>query len=98
VADTVIAKLGLPLTLTDFDWVSISPLGNYVAVDYATSNRGRFEGVEVYDRNFNFLWQKPLGAGHSDLGSDPNGDEVLVMAYYDGETNSNFQKISAGRW
>lgn len=90
VADRVIAKLGLPLTLTDFDWISISPLGNYVVVDYATTNPGRFEGVEVYDRNFNFIWQKPLGAGHSDLGCDANGDEVLVMAYYDGETNSNF--------
>lgn len=88
-ADRVVAKLGLPATLTDFDWVSISPLGNYVVVDYATSNTGRFEGVEVYDRNLNFLWQKPLGAGHSDLGCDANGDEVLVMVYYDDETNSN---------
>lgn len=88
-ADSVVAKLGLPSTLTDFDWVSISPLGNYVVVDYATSNTGRFEGVEVYDRNLNFLWQKPLGAGHSDLGCDANGDEVLVMIYYDDETNSN---------
>ncbi|MDZ7341962.1 MAG: T9SS type A sorting domain-containing protein, partial [candidate division KSB1 bacterium] len=92
VANQIVAKLRLPGTLTDFDWVSISPLGNYVVVDYATSNTGRFEGVEVYDRNFNFLWQKPLGAGHSDLGIDANGDEVLVMAYYDDQTNSNFIK------
>ncbi len=92
VTDQVIAKLALPMTLTDFDWVSISPLGNYVVVDYATSNPGRFEGVEVYDRNLNFIWQKPLGAGHSDLGCDANGDEVLVMGYCDGETNSNFVK------
>ena len=90
--DSVISKLQLPLTLTDFDWVSISPLGNYVVVDYATNNVGRFEGVEVYDRNFQFIWQKPLGAGHSDLGIDANGNEVLVMDYYDSGTNSNFIK------
>ncbi len=90
--DSVISKIHLPLTLTDFDWVSISPLGNYVVVDYATNNAGRFEGVEVYDRNFQFIWQKPLGAGHSDLGIDANGNEVLVMAYYDSGTNSNFIK------
>jgi hypothetical protein len=91
-ADSVVSKLHLPLTLTDFDWVSISPLGNYVVVDYATNNIGRFEGVEVYDRNFQFIWQKPLGAGHSDLGIDENGNEVLVMDYYDSGTNSNFIK------
>ncbi len=91
-ADSIVAKLELPSTLTDFDWVSISPLGNYVVVDYATSNKGRFEGVEVYDRNLNFLWQKPLGAGHSDLGIDANSEEVLVIIYYDDETNNNIVK------
>ena len=90
--DSIISKLELPPTLTDFDWVSISPLGNYVVVDYATTNTGRFEGIEVYDRRMNFLWQKPLGAGHSDLTVDVDGNEVLVMDYYDSETNSTFIK------
>ena len=91
-ADSVISKLELPLTLSDFDWVSISPLGNYVVVDYATGNTGRFEGIEVYDKKLNFIWQKPLGAGHSDLGIDADGNEVLVMDYYDSGTNSDFVK------
>jgi hypothetical protein len=73
--------------LTGFDWVSISPLGNYVVVDYADEETGRYHGVEVYDRNFNFIWQKGLGAGHSDLGLDATGEEVLIMDVYDADAN-----------
>jgi len=80
----------LPLgAIADFDWVSVSPLGNHVVVDYADTEAGRFHGVEVYDREMRLLWQKPLGAGHSDLGLDARGDEVLVMAVYDPESNRN---------
>jgi hypothetical protein len=85
-------KLPLPPVLADFDWVSISPLGNYVVVDYATSDTGRYNGIEVYDRQLNFKWQKPLGAGHSDLGIDGSGNEVLVIDYYDGDVNKTFVK------
>ncbi len=81
-----IAGLALP-PLDDFDWVSISPLGNYVVVDYADTVSRRFHGVEVYRRDFTFLWQRGLGPGHSDLGLDENGDEVLVIGVYDPDTN-----------
>ncbi len=91
-ANSIIKKMPLPGSLADFDWVSISPLGNYVVVDYATSDSARYNGVEVYDRMFNFKWQRPLGAGHSDLGIDGNGDEVLVMDVYDGESNRTYLK------
>lgn len=87
-------------SMSGFDWVSISPMGNYVVVDYADEETGRYHGVEVYDRNFNFIWQKPLGAGHSDLGIDSNGDEILVMDIYDAEKNiTTFKKfrLSDGR-
>jgi hypothetical protein len=83
----IAATLDLPDSLGDFDWVSVSPSGEYIVVDYADTETGRFHGVEVYDRSFNPLWQKPLGAGHSDLGIDANGDEVLVMDVYDSESN-----------
>jgi len=59
-ANSIIKKMPLPGSLADFDWVSISPLGNYVVVDYATSDSARYNGVEVYDRMFNFKWQRPL--------------------------------------
>ncbi|MBL0174033.1 MAG: T9SS type A sorting domain-containing protein [Ignavibacteria bacterium] len=84
---TVTARMALPDTLQDFDWVSISPLGGRIVVDYANTNSGRFNGVEVYDRDFRLLWQKPLGYGHSDLAVDEDGAEQLVMGYYDDATN-----------
>ena len=88
-----IAQLLLPTNLSDFDWVSISPLGNYVVVDYATELTGPFQGVEVYDRGLtNRLWQKPLGSGHSDLGVDAHGDEVLVAGIYDADSNTTLLK------
>jgi hypothetical protein len=88
-----IGRLLLPTNLTDFDWVSISPLGNYVVIDYSTELTGPFEGVEVYDRWLtNRLWQKPLGSGHSDLGVDANGDEMLVMGLYDDQSNTTLLK------
>jgi len=79
-------------SLSGFDWVSVSPLGSYVVVDYADEITGRYHGVEVYDSNFTFKWQKPLGAGHSDLGIDNNGDEILVMDCYNADSNKTYIK------
>jgi len=90
--NTIISTLQLPVNTVDFDWVSISPLGNYVVVDYADYISGRYHGVEVYSRTFNFIWQKPLGPGHSDLGIDANGNEILVMDSYDSDSNKGFIK------
>ncbi len=89
-SNQIAGKLPLPKGLQVFDWVSISPRGSYVVVDYADDMRERFHGVEVYDRAFKFLWQKPLGPGHSDLAVDANGDEVLVMDVYDSGKNVTY--------
>jgi len=91
-SNLVSAKLALPAGLQAFDWVSISPKGTYVVVDYADGVSQRFHGLEVYDRALKFLWQKPLGAGHSDLAVDVNGEEVLVMDSYDPDLNQNLVK------
>lgn len=90
--NSIISTMNLPPNVEDVDWVSISPSGNYVVVDYADEISGRYHGVEVYTRNFNFLWQKPLGAGHSDLGTETNGDEILVMDIYNDDSNKVFFK------
>jgi len=90
--NSIISSMNLPSNLADFDWVSISPSGNYVVVDYADEVTGRYHGVEVYSRNLNFIWQKPLGAGHSDLGIDVNGDDILVMDIYNSDSNKVFFK------
>jgi len=88
VMDEVISAMPIPQdSIWGFDWVSVSRGGNYVVIDYADTETGRYHGVEVYDRMMNFIWQKPLGAGHSDLGTESNGDEILVMDLYDEETN-----------
>jgi len=92
VGDQIIAKESFPAAPEPFDWISISPDGNYVILDYADETIGRYHGVEVYDRNLNFLWQKPLGSGHSDIGVDANGDQVLIMGVYDSATNTNYLK------
>ncbi len=89
-ANRILGRIALPKPPISFDWVSVSPLGNYIVVDYADEETGRFHGVEVYDRNFKFLWQKPLGAGHSDLAVDEKGEEALVMDIYDPQSNSTF--------
>lgn len=89
--DAIIATMPLPSEqLIDFDWVSVSPLGNYVVVDYADEMTSRYHGIEVYDRNLNFLWQKPLGAGHSDFGLDAAGNEVLIMDVYKDDPNLTY--------
>jgi hypothetical protein len=87
--NSVISTTPLPDNFTNFDWVSISPLGNYVVIDYADDTIGRYHGVEVFDLEMNLLWQKPLGWGHSDLGVDANGDEVLIMDSYDPNENTS---------
>lgn len=86
----IIAQLNAGINTQDFDWLSISPLGNYVIVDYADTDTGRWHGVEVYDRNLNFLWQKPLGAGHTDYGIDSDSSEVLIMDVYDTDSNLTY--------
>ena len=88
--DNIVSKMALPADLSDFDWVTISPLGNYVIIDYASLDTGRYKGVEVYDRNMKFLWQKPLGFGHSDVGTDSKGNEILVLSYYDADSNESY--------
>lgn len=89
-SQAVVSTLPLNGNVSWIDWISISPLGNYVIVDYATDVNAPYNGVEVYDRNFNFLWRKPLGAGHSDYGLDANGAEVLIMDVYDPDSNVTY--------
>jgi hypothetical protein len=82
-----LGRLDVPTNLQAFDWISVSPLGKYVVVDYATDLDAPFNGVEVYDQAFHLRWRKPLGAGHSDMGVDADGSEVLVMDVYNNDTN-----------
>ncbi len=81
---TILSRRDMPGGVDFVDWVSISPNGTYVVVDYATSARG----IEVYPRDLSqLLWTRSLGTGHSDLTLDADGTEVLVMDVYDETIN-----------
>lgn len=57
-----------------FDWATITPSGNYIAVsDNATHS------VRLYDLEFNFLRSIGIKTEHADFAVDVNGDEVLVQ-------------------
>ncbi len=87
---TVLARLKPAIKVENFDWISVSPSGKFVVVDYADDTDERWHGLEVYDENFQLVWRKPLGAGHSDLAVDTDGSDVLVMDGYDAETNQTW--------
>jgi len=62
------------------DWASISPLGDYVVVNWSNSlsGTGRNRGVEIFDRGLNFIRQITPDAEHADMGLDASGNEVYV--------------------
>ena len=71
------------LGTTQPDWVSMSPSGDYVVVNWAQDEPGgtygtRNKGVEVFSRDGTFLRQLCPGGEHGDLGFSTAGDEVLV--------------------
>jgi hypothetical protein len=65
-----------------FDSLYISP-GNQVTITWLSSGSGRYQGIELFDTNMNFLRQLTKAGGQMDIGSDVNGDEILLW------TNSN---------
>lgn len=74
--DTIVSSLDLGTTAPD--WVSMSQSGTYVVIEWTTEGSGRSQGVEVFDRNLNFLRQIDIGYPHGDLGYDQSGNEVFV--------------------
>lgn len=84
----VISQMHLPENVENLNWVSISPKGNYIVVNYGDDEFGDYHGLEVYDKKLHLLWQLPLGNGNSDLGIDSKNDEILVIAISDPCTDS----------
>jgi hypothetical protein len=88
VADRVTARLPLgdlragAVGDADVNNWSMSPSGNHVVVQFNTDRHGRPAGIEVYDRNLNYLRRLTDDGnygGHFDLGFDAAGDEVAVL-------------------
>jgi hypothetical protein len=61
-----------------FDSVYITPNDN-VTVTWYQAGTARYTGIELFDRNMNFLRQVSRAGGHMDVGRDVNGDEVLLL-------------------
>jgi hypothetical protein len=57
-----------------FDWVSITPSGDYIAV-----SNNLTQNIELYDLDFNFLRVLTNGQEHADFAVDTAGNEVLVQ-------------------
>ena len=88
--NSIVSTFNVYGLVTDFDWASVSPLGNYIVIDYASTIDAPYNGVEVFDTNFNFIWRLPLGYGHSDLGLDVGNVEVLAMDVNDVDSNKTY--------
>ncbi|MFK5927794.1 MAG: hypothetical protein QM483_14300 [Desulfuromusa sp.] len=73
----------------NLDWVSISPLGNYVLMNWetdpdnpASDNRS---AIDQYDLNLNYLGELANQGQHGDMGLDGNNQEVYVQFEFGGE-------------
>lgn len=61
---------------------------NNVLVTWDDSGSARYNGIELYDGEMNFLRQISKAGGHMDVARDTNGDEILLWANA-GEVNSD---------
>jgi hypothetical protein len=60
-----------------FNNLYITP-NNSVALGWLANGSGRYNGVELFDRNMNFQRQLTHAIGHQHLTRDTNGDDVLI--------------------
>jgi hypothetical protein len=98
----VVATLNLGgLTLDggngDINNATMSPNGDYVIVQYNHPGTGRYQGIEVFDRNLNFLRNVSARAGaHYDIGYDTSGNEVIVEQS-DTDSSLIMRQLATGR-
>lgn len=67
----------LTFTKGGFDWMSISPSGNYILI---SANRT----IRLYNRNLDFIRVLSNRAEHADIGYDQNGNEMYVQMHSGG--------------
>jgi hypothetical protein len=61
-----------------YDWFDMTPDNNVLGLWYARG-AGRYRGLELFDRNMQFLRQVIPWTGHADRGRDINGDEIIAI-------------------
>jgi hypothetical protein len=77
--DLVLGTWTIPLDESRIDWVGMSPLGNWVVIGADWDNGGGKFGMVIADREFAQFHQIDYNAGHSDVGLDSEGNEVIVL-------------------
>lgn len=68
-----------PINGTSFDNASVSPDGDRLMVSFNRRGSGRGTGVELFDEAGNFLGQLQNTPGHSAMGRDVDGTQVLFI-------------------
>ncbi len=77
--------------LLEPDWVGVSPLGNYVVVQWVRDNTIPASGLELYDiETGEFVRQIYTHHNHSDIGVDENGKEYIATSESASPVNGNF--------
>lgn len=72
----------MPVSVKDaalFDWVGMSPLGNWVLIGCDSNGGRKMSGLNILDRGFSHWHRLAVSTAHSDVGLDNRGREVLVM-------------------
>jgi hypothetical protein len=64
-----------------FDSLYITP-DNNVTITWGAVGSSRYNGIEMFDQDMNFIRQLAHAGGHMDVTRDTNGDEVLVWANF----------------
>ena len=77
--DSIPGTWTIPLGESRIDWVGMSPLGNWVVLGADWDNGGGKAGMVIADREFSQFHQIDYDAGHSDVGLDTEGNEVIVL-------------------
>jgi uncharacterized protein (TIGR03437 family) len=62
----------------DFDYFDVTP-NNNVIVRWGNPGTERFQGIETFDSQMNFIRQVVPFAAHADRSHDLNNDEILIL-------------------
>jgi hypothetical protein len=77
--DTVLGVYEIPENEINLDWVGMSPLGNYVLIGGDYDNGTNLSGLTMANRELTRFHRLDYATGHSDVGLDSEGGEVIVM-------------------
>jgi hypothetical protein len=75
-----LGSLGSKGALVGVDYAAVSCKGTFIIVSWGTEAMmdGRYHGIEIYDKEWNFLRQVYPGVIHWELGVDAFGDEIIL--------------------